>query len=148
MTASSTAPAAWQHTEGDKYRFMAQYEKHFSVEEARGWLPELRECFARVRTLYEELSELQGDYAKVRAVIRANGNAPKETGFEPRVRELQEIVRKIISAGIEIKDVTRGLIDFPHWRDGEEVFLCWESSEDDLSYWHRIEDGFAGRTLL
>jgi hypothetical protein len=53
-----------------------------------------------------------------------------------------------VEAGIEIKDIQRGLVDFPMWRDGEEVFLCWELAEDDIAFWHRIEDGYPGRQPL
>jgi len=127
---------------------MDVYEKHFTLAEARSWLPELRRRFARIHALYAELQELRGDYEKVLAAIRANGSAPKETGFEARAAELQNLLREIVEAGIEVKDVGRGLVDFPHLRGGEEVFLCWEVGEDDIRYWHRIEDGFAGRTPL
>jgi len=68
---------------------------------------------------------------------------------------MDEIVAKIEShladltaAGIQVKDVERGLVDFPHWRDGEEVFLCWQLGEPELRFWHRIDDGFAGRRAL
>lgn len=131
---------------------MPHHEKHFSVQEARAWLPELRKRFERIHALYQELESLRGDYEKVQQIIRSNGHAPKETGFdtsfETRASELRALVQELLEAGIEIKDVGRGLIDFPHWRDGEEVYLCWQLSEDDIAYWHRIEDGFAGRQPL
>jgi hypothetical protein len=127
---------------------MPHFEKHFSVEEARGWLPILRARLAEIQSLYDELETLREDYERVQKLIRMNGNAPKETGFEERAVKLQELVNEIIEAGIEIKDIGRGLVDFPHWRDGEEVFLCWELGEDDLRFWHRIEDGYPGRQSL
>jgi len=124
---------------------MARFEKHFTVEEAREWLPELRRRFEQIQGLYAELNELHEEFEKAQALIRMNGHAPKQTGFEDRALTLKTLVEEIIKAGIEIKDAGRGLVDFPHWRDGEEVFLCWELGEDDLLYWHRIEDGFPGR---
>lgn len=124
---------------------MSQFEKHFSIEEARSWIPELRRRFAEVRQLYAELETLRGDYEEVQKLIRMNGHAPKETNFEARLVALRDVVQEIMSAGIEIKDVGRGLVDFPHIRDGEEVFLCWELADPDLAYWHRIEDGYPGR---
>src|ERR1043165_3410263 len=127
---------------------MAQFEKHFTLEEARDCLPSLRKRFERIHSLYSEMQSLQADFIKVQMLIQANGNAPKETGFESRVTELQRQVQEIVDSGIEVKDVGRGLIDFPHWRDGEEVFLCWELAEDDIRFWHRIEDGYAGRSPL
>lgn len=127
---------------------MARFEKHFSVEDARRWLPELRRRFDRIHGLYSELQDLQQDFIRVQRSILGNGHAPKDTGFEPRARELRDLLQEIIDAGIEVKDVARGLVDFPHWRDGEEVFLCWELSEDDIEFWHRIEDGYDGREAL
>lgn len=124
---------------------MPLFDKHFTLEEARGWLPELRRRFGLIHALYTELSELHQEYERVNAQVRMNGHAPKQTGFEDRALALKAHVQEIVEAGIEIKDVGRGLVDFPHWREGEEVFLCWELGEDDLRYWHRIEEGFAGR---
>lgn len=124
---------------------MPRFDKHFTLDEARKWLPELRSRFEKILTLFAELNELQAEFEKVRAVVQLNGHAPKETGFEDRALALKGHVQEIVEAGIEIKDVTRGLVDFPHWRDGEEVFLCWELGEDDLRFWHRIEDGYPGR---
>ncbi len=127
---------------------MAEFERHFTLDEAREWLPGLRERFQKIHALYAELQELQADYRKVQESIRGNGHAPKETGFEDRVRELEGLVKQIVEAGIEVKDLGRGLVDFPHWREGEEVFLCWELEEDDIRFWHRIEDGYPGRQPL
>jgi hypothetical protein len=50
--------------------------------------------------------------------------------------------------GVQIKDFDRGLVDFPHLRDGREVFLCWELDEDDIAFWHDIDGGYAGRERL
>lgn len=127
---------------------MSQYQKHFSVEEARRWLPELRRRFERIHALYTELEELRHDFERVLKLIRQNGHAPRPTPFETRLRDLHTMVNEIIREGIEIKDIQRGLVDFPHWRDGEEVFLCWELAEDDIRFWHRITDGYAGRQPL
>lgn len=124
---------------------MAHFEKHFSVEEARAWIPELRRRFGEIRLLYAELAALRDDFERVQTLIRMNGHAPQETNFESRLVALRDAVQEIMAAGIEIKDIGRGLVDFPHLREGEEVFLCWELGEDDLCFWHRIEDGYPGR---
>ena len=127
---------------------MPLYEKHFTESEARAWLPKLRRTFKRIHKLYEELKELRDDYERVQTLVRSNGNEPKDSGFEGRLAQLQKMVQEINEAGIEVKDIGRGLVDFPHIRDGEEVFLCWELQEPDLRFWHRIEDGYAGREPL
>jgi hypothetical protein len=127
---------------------MPYFEKHFTLEEARAWLPELRRRFGRIRSLYVELEGLREDYERALRLIRSNGHSPAASPFEERVSQLQALLQEIVQAGIEIKDVQRGLVDFPHMRDGEEVFLCWEMGEEDILYWHRLQDGYAGREPL
>ena len=49
---------------------------------------------------------------------------------------------------IQLKDIDRGLVDFPAFIAGREVFLCWEKGEDDIEFWHDLESGYAGREKL
>lgn len=62
--------------------------------------------------------------------------------------EIKDTLRKFEEREIMIKDVERGLIDFPSLMGDKEVFLCWEKDEDDIEYWHDIDTGFAGREPL
>ena len=57
-------------------------------------------------------------------------------------------MREFQSREIQIKDLERGLIDFPAIRGGREIFLCWEKDEEDIEYWHELDTGFAGREKL
>jgi len=50
--------------------------------------------------------------------------------------------------GVEVKDLDEGLVDFPALRRGETVLLCWRLGEDDVGYWHTVQEGFAGRRPL
>ena len=50
--------------------------------------------------------------------------------------------------GAIVKDLDDGLVDFPALRGGEEVLLCWRLGEDEVAYWHGLEEGFAGRKRL
>ena len=47
-----------------------------------------------------------------------------------------------------LRDVERGLIDFPAIRDGQEIYLCWLLDEDEIGFWHEPDAGFAGRQPL
>jgi hypothetical protein len=47
-----------------------------------------------------------------------------------------------------LRDLDRGLIDFPAQRDGREVYLCWEEGEDEVGYWHDLDSGYGGRKPL
>ena len=50
--------------------------------------------------------------------------------------------------GVLVKDLDRGLVDFPALREGEEVLLCWQVGEDEIAHWHGVDEGFAGRKPL
>ena len=129
----------------------------FTPQEANEALGSLR---GRVELLVErrrELSHLGARLNAVRAKVAGNGGS-----LDPgRVRELQEqvaeaaaevagLVDEIHELGVQIKDLDRGLVDFParHPETGDTVLLCWELGEDSVAHWHGLEDGFAGRKPL
>ena len=59
--------------------------------------------------------------------------------------ELRSLLREFSRRDIFIKDLDRGLIDFPSFVGGREVFLCWEMGEADIEHWHELDVGFSGR---
>ena len=68
--------------------------------------------------------------------------------FERDKDRMKEYCRELEELGIELKDARAGLIDFPCWMDGHEVYLCWRLGEPEVAYWHELEAGFAGRQKL
>jgi hypothetical protein len=54
----------------------------------------------------------------------------------------------IEQSGIVLRDIDRGLVDFPALIDGREVLLCWELGEEEVAYWHDLDTGFDGREPL
>lgn len=127
---------------------MPRFEKHFTVEEANALLPELREILIRIRDLRDELAvEMQGALPVLRK-MRENGGGPESNRYLEATQRLNARLQRLNELGVQIKDVDRGLVDFPCWRDGEEVFLCWHLGEDAIRFWHPIESGYAGRQPL
>ena len=55
---------------------------------------------------------------------------------------MRRLLLAVQGSGIVVRDVDRGLIDFPAIRDGEEVYLCWELGENAVSWWHELDAGF------
>jgi hypothetical protein len=124
---------------------MPEYEKHFTVEEANALLPELRELLLAVR---EARDHLTVEWENARPVLRAaggNGGGVGASKYTSELLRLGRLLHSIVDRGVVIKDIDRGLVDFPHLRDGEEVFLCWELAEDTVGFWHELEGGYAGR---
>ena len=130
--------------------------RYFTPEEAN-------ELLAEVRPAAEELVERRRALVAVttkraRLVSRIAGNGGDFDPQEPRQlqedlqREAEavgEAVERLEGLGVVVKDADRGLVDFPALReDGEEVLLCWELGEDEVAYWHGLEEGYAGRKPL
>ena len=64
------------------------------------------------------------------------------------ISSLQAVLMEFERREISIKDVERGLLDFPAIMGDKEVFLCWEADEDDIEFWHDLETGYGGRERL
>lgn len=124
-----------------------QFQKHYTREEARALLPQLRawlECLTRLQTGLERTRKRLASLAQpgqdqggqlVNDSIRAQA-------------ELAEILAEFQRREILIKDLDRGLVDFPAILGGREVFLCWERDEEDIEHWHELHAGYAGREKL
>lgn len=110
------------------------------LPQIRGWLSRL---VALRQTLSEQECHLKALMAEGRDVGGPEVHRPLET-----VAAMSEILGEFNSRQIQIKDLDRGLIDFPAMVDGEEVFLCWETEEDAIEYYHDLESGYAGRQKL
>ena len=65
--------------------------------------------------------------------------------LEQRKTELQRAVETFERLGCHLKDLDLGLVDFYTWMDGELVLLCWREDEQQIRYWHTVEDGYPGR---
>src|SRR3954447_12477769 len=129
--------------------------RHFTPEEAN-------EALSRVRPLVEEMVAHRRVHAaalerqeELEERIRGNGGgappavlAEAAAEVEREAAELARLVDQIVEHGAEVKDLDEGLIDFPARRAGETVLLCWRLGEDEIGYWHSVEDGFAGRRPL
>ena len=64
------------------------------------------------------------------------------------VKVIQNQVQQIQTLGVLVKDTRIGLLDFPAWREGREVYLCWRYGEKSVAYWHDVDAGFSGRQPL
>jgi len=125
------------------------FPRLFTVDEANALLPAVRVLMERIQ---ENIQRLKN---KSKIVIRDEQLDPEATDFMDRLQENSEIARlvsevkdgveQIQSYGCICKGAEQGLIDFPCLLGVEVVFLCWQQGEPTVSYWHRIEDGFAGR---
>ena len=123
------------------------HKKHFTLREAKQLLPAVKPLVEELVGLKRVLDERGYDISRHRYF---GGSGPNgERAYPPELVRLVEIAQNIEHEGVLVKGVDEGLIDFPHIRsNGEEVYLCWKEGENDIFYWHRIPDGFAGRKSI
>ena len=124
------------------------FQKHFTLEEARALLPELRAMFRDVHRRRDVVQKADAELGKKLKQTGAEVGGEKVSGLLMDMLQLNVQLRRLQEMGIQIKDFERGLLDFPHLRDGREVFLCWELDENDIEFWHEIDAGYAGRERL
>ena len=127
---------------------MPHFEKHFTVEEANALLPEVRELLSDIKGVR---NHLEVDWEAAAPVIKAapvNGGGREANPYLTDIQVIAMRLARLAELGIQLKDLDRGLVDFPAWRDEQEVLLCWHLGEDAVRYWHDLETGYAGRRPL
>lgn len=129
--------------------------RHFTPEEANAALPQVRPLVEQlVATRQEHVVALERQ-EELEHKIRGNGGgippaelAAASADVDAIARRMARLVDEIGEHGAQVKDLDTGLIDFPALRAGETVLLCWQLGEDEIGWWHTVEEGFAGRRPL
>ena len=123
------------------------HERHYTLEEASELLPRVMELIGQMRAARDRLGDREAREALSEAGPTNGGGAPGRTVSEGFV-ELRDAMMELRELEVVLRDLDRGLLDFPSIRDGREVYLCWQDGEDAIRYWHEPEAGFAGRRRL
>ncbi len=123
--------------------------KLFTLEEANALLPEIRKKLVRIQKLYATVAEMREEASAAASASEFGGGMEGGSGYVHSLYEIGKITTEINAAGVQLKDYTRGLIDFPSRRGDRIVLLCWQLGEgDEIEWWHDTEAGFAGRQRL
>ncbi len=125
------------------YRFY----KHYTLDQARALLPQIRQWLKQMMDLRGVLEEHD---KKVEALMEpgCDVGGPLVNRWVEVMGNIKEVLLEFQRREIQIKDLDRGLIDFPAVIGGREVFLCWEQDEEDIEFWHDLDAGYAGRERL
>jgi hypothetical protein len=124
-----------------------RFNKHYTRDEAQALLPQIRRWLERLQQLRQVLERQE---KRLDALMKQGHDAGGPT-VNDQVRTLadvQEILAEFQCRQIFVKDLERGLVDFPAIIGGREVFLCWEQDEDAVEFWHDLESGYGGRERL
>lgn len=124
-----------------------RFRKHYTIDEARALIPQIRKWLDGIHQLRRQLKQLD---ERISQMLSGGADAGGES-VHKQVRllaELRNLLQEFERRQIQIKDLERGLIDFPAIIGGKEVFLCWEQDEEDIEFWHDLDTGYAGRERL
>jgi hypothetical protein len=128
-------------------------KKYYTVVEANASLPLVRSI---LRDITELAVSIQSRHQRLVGLQNAGtiDKAHQEeiqqivTEFESDQERMKDYEQELKNLNVELKDYVTGLIDFPCWMDGREVYLCWRLGEPEVSHWHELDAGFAGRQRL
>jgi hypothetical protein len=124
-----------------------RFAKHYTREEARALLPQLREWLAGLNRLRADVERYDRRLGGMNAAGQDTGGDTVNSWIRA-LAGMQEMLAQFQQRQIVIKDLSRGLVDFPAIIGGREVFLCWEAGEEDIEFWHDLDTGFGGREKL
>ena len=126
---------------------MPHFQKHYTRDEARKLLPQVIEWLDELQSARDLLTHLDEQVGK--AVGLGDDLGGEMVNRSVRLlAKVKDILQRFRKREIQIKDLDRGLIDFPAYVGGKEVFLCWEKGEEDIEFWHDLTSGYSGRERL
>jgi hypothetical protein len=127
----------------------------FTQAEAEATLRELRPVAERMVELRARQRQAAARRDELQAALGSNGHGLTVNDLQLAADEvvqlgaaIGECVEAIDAAGVQVKDLDAGLLDFPALREGREILLCWRVGEGEIGYWHGTDEGFAGRKPL
>ena len=127
--------------------------KVFTLSEAQVLLPVVEALLLRAQSAAKRVSEFEDELQEVRQRIFIMGGtnvnvaemARRLAERDKANEEVQNILAEIDSIGVKVKDLEKGLLDFPSTLNGKSILLCWMLGEKEIAYWHSPEAGYAGR---
>ena len=128
----------------------------YTVAEANQELPRVRRIVEQIAKLSALLPELEDQAHIAEYESRRSGATPESREKSQQAKDAASAAEmerlKAIAAlnglGISLKGALEGLVDFPSFRDGEAIELCWKLGEEKVEHWHRVGEGYAGRKKL
>jgi hypothetical protein len=130
-------------------------KKYFTVAEANAALPLVGAIVRDIAELAKDLRERKDRLAHVAPPQRGRlGDAYREeleqaeAEIDRDYERLREYEQELKNLGVELKDYFTGLVDFLCRFDNRDVYLCWRLGEPEVTYWHELDAGFAGRQKL
>jgi hypothetical protein len=124
-------------------------KKYFTVEEANRLIPQMKVMIEQLRQGRHRLQKHRTTAEAVSQQAGGNGGGSEAGAYlSDYSQTIARSLAQLHAMGIVLKDLEHGLIDFPHQREGREVYLCWKYGEERIDYWHETDSGYSGRQPL
>ena len=120
-------------------------DRSYTQQEANALLPHLAPALVELRERYEEAVTIR---ERVGAVSATNGWSNDRDAWSRTLERVDELIERLLGWGVELRDISTGLVDFPTVIEGREAYLCWRLGEPEVAFWHFAGEGFSGRTPL
>ena len=125
----------------------------FTLDEARALLPVLESLLRTAIEGKKLIEEVDAEFEAIQHRVYLNGGtflnipylARRKAEREKTLQNVKDAVAEIHATGVQVKDLDIGLLDFPCEVEGEIILLCWKFGEKEITHWHGVEEGFAGR---
>lgn len=122
--------------------------KTFTLEQANMLIPQVDQLLIEMIDLRAKIVAGGSDLESVLRQAGGNGGSKKASEHVLMLQHFNACLTTLQELGVELKDLDQGLVDFPSYREGQLVYLCWKRGEDRIRFWHGLESGFAGRQPL
>jgi hypothetical protein len=128
-------------------------DRTFTLDEAQSLLPVLESLLRNAIAGKKIMDEVEAEMHATNHRIFLNGGTfvdivPLARRKAERVKAEQRVrdaISEIDSIGVQVKDLSIGLLDFPCDVEGQVILLCWKLGEKSITHWHATNEGFAGR---
>jgi hypothetical protein len=123
------------------------HQRHYSREEATAALETVKPLLQRLRDAKDLLTDAEA-HELLSEAAPSNGGGEAGRQVSESFLEVRKLLLALEEAGIVMRDIDRGLIDFPAFLEQREVYLCWALGEDEVTHWHELDEGYGGRQEL
>ena len=125
----------------------------FTLSEAETLLPVLESLLRSAMQAKALIEEVDAELESLKSRIFLNGGTfvdivtlkGRKDEREKAIQRAKDAVAEIDAAGVQVKDLDIGLLDFPCVVGEEVILLCWKLGEQGISHWHSTSEGFSGR---
>jgi hypothetical protein len=123
------------------------HQRHFTRDQAERLLGTLAPLLTELRRAKDSLTDEEA-HQVLSDASAGNGGGAEGRQVGEAFLHVRGLLAAVQEAGVVVRDIDNGLVDFPALLDGREIYLCWRLGEDAVGFWHELDSGFAGRQPL